>query len=51
MKDRGIGSYLRTLDTREDLEDWFLSKNLEFIKKRRKARQEHLLGKAKGWVS
>jgi hypothetical protein len=40
MKDRGIGSYLRTLDTREDLEDWFLSKNLEFIKKRRKARQD-----------
>jgi len=40
-----------TADTKEDLEDWLLSHNPEFIKKMRKARQEDLLGKGKNWES
>lgn len=40
-----------TADTKEDLEDWLLSHNPEFIKKMRKARQEDLLGKGKSWES
>jgi len=40
-----------TADTKEDLEDWLLSQNPQFIKKMRKARQEDLLGKGKSWES
>ncbi len=40
-----------TADTKEDLEDWLLSQNPEFIKKMRKARREDLLGKGKSWES
>ena len=40
-----------TADTKEDLEDWLLSQNSQFIKKMRKARQEDLLGKGKNWES
>ena len=40
-----------TADTKEDLENWLLSHNPEFIKKMRKARQEDLLGKGKSWES
>jgi hypothetical protein len=40
-----------TADTKEDLEDWLLSQDSEFIKKMRKARQEDLLGKGKRWES
>jgi hypothetical protein len=40
-----------TADTKEDLEDWLLSQNPQFIKKMRKARQEDLLGKGKNWES
>jgi len=40
-----------TADTKEDLEDWLLSQNSQFIKKMRKARQEDLLGKGKSWES
>ena len=36
-------------DTIEDLEDWLLSQNPEFIKKMRKARQNDLQGKGKDW--
>ena len=36
-----------TADTKEDLENWLLSQNPQFIKKIRKARQEDLLGKGK----
>jgi len=36
-----------TADTKEDLEDWLLSQNPQFIKKMRKARQEDLGGKGK----
>ena len=44
-------SVFKTADTKEDLEDWLLSHNPEFIKKMRKARQEDLLGKGKSWKS
>jgi len=44
-------SVFETADTKEDLEDWLLSRNPEFIKKMRKARQEDLLGKGKSWES
>jgi hypothetical protein len=40
-----------TADTKEDLEDWLLSQNPQFIKKMRKARQEDLGGKGKSWES
>jgi len=44
-------SVFETADTKEDLEDWLLSQNPEFIKKMRKARQEDILGKGKSWES
>jgi hypothetical protein len=44
-------SVFETADTKEDLEDWLLSQDFEFIKKMRKARQEDLLGKGKSWES
>jgi hypothetical protein len=44
-------SVFETADTKEDLEDWLLSQDSEFIKKIRKARQEDLLGKGKSWES
>ncbi len=44
-------SVFETADTKEDLEDWLLSRDPEFIKKIRKARQEDLLGKGKSWES
>ncbi len=44
-------SVFETADTKENLEDWLLSQNLEFIKKMRKARREDILGKGKSWGS
>jgi hypothetical protein len=44
-------SVFETADTKEDLEDWLLSQNPEFIKKMRKARREDILGKGKSWES
>jgi hypothetical protein len=44
-------SVFETADTKEDLEDWLLSQDPEFIKKMREARQEDLLGKGKRWES
>jgi hypothetical protein len=44
-------SVFETADTKEDLEDWLLSQNPEFIKKMRKARREDILGKGKSWGS
>jgi len=44
-------SVFETADTKEDLEDWLLSRNPEFIKKKWKARQDDLLGKGKSWES
>ena len=42
-------SVFETADSKEDLEDWLLSQNPEFIKRMRKARQDDLRGKGKDW--
>jgi len=42
-------SVFKTADTKEDLEDWLLSQNAEFIKKMREARQDDIQGKGKDW--
>jgi len=44
-------SVFETADTKEDLEDWLLSQNPEFIRKMRKTRKDDLLGKGKSWES
>ncbi len=42
-------SVFETADTKEDLEDWLLSQNPDFIKKMRKARRYDIQGKGKDW--
>ena len=42
-------SVFETADTKEDLEDWLLSQNPEFIKKMRKARKDDIQGRGKDW--
>ena len=42
-------SVFETADTKEDLEDWLLAQNPEFIKKMRKARKDDLRGLGKNW--
>ncbi len=42
-------SVFKTADTIEDLEDWLLSNNSDFIRRMRKARQEDIQGKGKNW--
>ncbi len=42
-------SVFETADTKEDLEDWLLAQNPEFIKKMRKARKDDLRGMGKDW--
>jgi len=42
-------SVFETADTKEDLEDWLLSQNPEFIQKMRKAREEDLKGAGRDW--
>ncbi|MDN3515125.1 MAG: hypothetical protein NG747_12095 [Candidatus Brocadia sp.] len=42
-------SVFETADTKEDLEDWLLLQDPEFIKKMRKARQIDKQGKGKDW--
>ena len=44
-------SVFETADTKEDLEDWLLSQNPEFIKRMHRARQEDTRGKGKSWES
>jgi len=44
-------SVFETADTIDDLEDWLLSKNADFIKKMRRARREDIRGKGKDWES
>ncbi len=44
-------SVFETADTKEDLEDWLLSQNPEFIKNMRKARQDDMQVKGKDWQS
>ena len=38
-----------TANTKEDLEDWLLSQNPEFIKKMRRTRKDDLEGRGKDW--
>jgi len=42
-------SVFETADTKEDLEDWLLAQNPEFIKKMRKARKDDLRGMGNNW--
>lgn len=42
-------SVFETATTKEDLEDWLLSQNPDFIKRMRKARQDDIQGKGKDW--
>jgi len=42
-------SVFETADTKEDLEDWLLSQDPEFIKKMRKAREDDLKGAGRDW--
>lgn len=42
-------SVFETADTKEDLEDWLLAQNPEFIRKMRKARKDDLRGMGKDW--
>jgi len=44
-------SIFETADTIEDIEDWLLSKNPEFIKKMRKVKRDDIQSKGKDWKS
>jgi len=44
-------SVFETADTKEDLEDWLLAQNAEFIKKMRKAKQDDIQAKGTDWKS
>ncbi|MBI4684372.1 MAG: hypothetical protein HY755_04150 [Nitrospirae bacterium] len=44
-------SVFETASTIEDLEDWLLSKNPEFIKRMRKAKRDDIQGRGKDWKS
>lgn len=42
-------SIFETAETKEDLEDWLLAQNPNFIRRMRKARKQDLAGKGKNW--
>jgi hypothetical protein len=42
-------SIFETADTKEDLEDWLLSQNPEFLKRMKKAKKDDIGGKGKDW--
>ena len=42
-------SVFETADTKEDLEDWLLSQNPEFLKRMKKAKKNDIDGKGKDW--
>jgi len=42
-------SVFETADTKEDLEDWLLSQDPEFIRKMRKAKKDDIQGRGKDW--
>ena len=44
-------SVFETADTKEDLEDWLLAQNPDFIKKMLRIRHHDLQGKGKDWKS
>ena len=42
-------SIFETADTKEDLEDWLLSQDPEFLKKMKKAKKDDIESKGKEW--
>ncbi len=44
-------SIFETADTKEDLEDWLISQNPDFVKRMRRARKDDILKKGKDWKS
>jgi len=42
-------SVFETADTKEDLEDWLLSQNPEFLKRMKKAKKDDIESKGKEW--
>lgn len=42
-------SIFETADTKEDLEDWLLAQDAEFLRKMKKARKDDVEGKGKDW--
>jgi hypothetical protein len=42
-------SVFETAETKEDLEDWLLIQNPQFIKKMQKARRDDIQGKGRDW--
>ncbi|MBI4697862.1 MAG: hypothetical protein HY758_02830 [Nitrospirae bacterium] len=42
-------SVFETADTKEDLEDWLLSQNPEFLKRMRNAKKDDIVCKGKDW--
>ena len=42
-------SIFETADTKEDLEDWLLSQNPEFLKRMKKAKKDDIESKGKEW--
>lgn len=42
-------SVFETADTKEDLEDWLLAQDTEFLRKMKKARKDDIEGKGKDW--
>jgi hypothetical protein len=42
-------SIFETADTKEDLEDWLLSQNPEFLKRMKKAKKDDIESKSKEW--
>ncbi len=53
-KDRTVEipySVFETAQTKEELEDWLLAQDPDFIKRMRKARKDDLEGKGKDWAT
>ena len=44
-------SIFETADTKEDLEDWLISQNPDFVKRMRRARKDDIQNKGKDWKS
>jgi len=42
-------SIFETADTKEDLEDWLLSQNPDFLKRMKKAKEDDIGDKGKDW--
>ena len=42
-------SIFETAETKDDLENWLLMRNPDFIKRMRKARKDDVAGKGKDW--